>query len=276
MTMIESFINLFSYSFMVRALIAGLLIGLSGAFLGSFLVLKRYAMIGQGLAHVAFGAVAVGLLFSDQPLFIAMPIVVLVSVFILKLSEKTSVHGDAAIGLAATVAMALGTLLASVDGGFQTELNSYLFGSILTIQATDIWLSLGLFVAVSAFGVFYYYDLFSMTYDPIFAEVSRVRVQRLNLILAILTGVTVVIGIQLLGTILISSFIIFPTIIAMQFQKGFLTTIEIALGFAVSTVFVGISASFIYDLPTGSTIVLLNALIFSIIYGFKALKGGHA
>ena len=276
MNFLDSFLNLFTYGFMIRALIAGLLIGLSGAFLGSFLVLKRYAMIGQGLAHVAFGAVAVGLLFSSQPLFIAMPLVVLVSVFILKLSEKTSVHGDAAIGLAATVAMALGTMLASIDGGFQTELNSYLFGSILTIQTTDIWLSFLLFIAVALFGVFYYYDLFSMTYDPIFAEVSRVKVQRLNLVLAVLTGVTVVIGIQLLGTILISSFIIFPTVIAMQFQKGFFATVMVALGFAVSTVFVGISASFIYDLPTGSTIVLLNALIFSLIYAFNALKGGRA
>lgn len=276
MPMLNSFIDLFQYGFMIRALIAGLLIGISGAFLGSFLVLKRYAMIGQGLAHVAFGAVAVGLLFSNQPLFIAMPLVVLVSILILKLSEKTSVHGDAAIGLAATVAMALGTLLASVDGGFQTELNSYLFGSILTIQTTDIWLSIVLFIAVAVFGVVYYYDLFSMTYDPTFAEVSRVKVARLNLILAILTGVTVVIGIQLLGTILISSFIIFPTVIAMQFQKGFFQTLMIALGVAVSTVFIGISASFIADLPTGSTIVLLNALIFSLIYGYHKVRGGHA
>jgi len=271
----NAFFDIFSYGFMVRALIAGLLIGLSGAFLGSFLVLKRFAMIGQGLAHVAFGAVAIGLLLSNQPLLIAMPIVVLVSVFILKLSEKTSVHGDAAIGLAATVAMALGTMLASIDGGFQTELNSYLFGSILTIDRGDIWLSLALFLGVLVFGILYYYDLFSMTYDPIFAEVSTVRVKRLNLVLAILTGITVVIGIQLLGTILISSFIIFPTVIAMQFQKGFFNTLMIALSFAVSTVFIGISASFIYDLPTGSTIVLLNAIIFSFVYGFFAIKGGR-
>ena len=267
-------LDIFSYGFMVRALIAGILIGLSGAFLGSFLVLKRFAMIGQGLAHVAFGAVAIGLLLGDQPLFIAMPIVVVVSILILKLSEKTSVHGDAAIGLAATVAMALGTLLASVDGGFQTELNSYLFGSILTVQQTDIWLSIFLFGSVAGFGLMYYYDLFSMTYDPVFAEVSTIRVKRLNLILAIFTGMTVVIGIQLLGTILISSFIIFPTIIAMQFHQGFLKTLIIALSFALATVLAGIMTSFVYDLPTGSTIVLLNALIFGFTYSVKQLRGG--
>lgn len=271
----DRFIALFSYGFMVRALVVGVLVGLSGGFLGSFLVLKRYAMIGQGLAHVAFGAVAVGLLFSDQPLVIAMPIVVFVSVLILKLSEKTSVHGDAAIGLAATVAMALGTLLASIDGGFQTTLNSYLFGSILTVQRADIYLAIGLFISVAAFGMYFYYDLFSMTYDPVFADVSNVKVSQLNLMLAILTGVTVVIGIQLLGTILISAFIIFPTIIAMQFRRGFSTTIIIALLFAVFTVFTGIAISFIFDFPTGSSIVLLNAVLFMGVYALKPFLGGQ-
>lgn len=266
MEWMDRFLAIFSYQFMLRAFGVGVLTAISSSFVGSFLVLKRFSMIGQGLSHVAFGAVAVGLLFTDSPLFIALPIVVIVSVFILKLSEKTKMHGDAAIGLAATVAMALGTLLASIDGGFQTELNSYLFGSILTVQNTDLILASIITVLVVGLVIYFYHSLFSMTFDPVFAEVSGIPVSILNTGLAILTGVIVVVGIRLLGTILISSFIIFPTIIAMPFNKGFLTTLKIAIIVSLMTVFVGISASFIYDLPTGSTIVLLNALVFIIVY----------
>lgn len=262
----DRFLDIFSYQFMLRAFGVGVLTAISSSFVGSFLVLKRFSMIGQGLSHVAFGAVAVGLLFTESPLFVALPIVVVVSVFILKLSEKTKMHGDAAIGLAATVAMALGTLLASIDGGYQTELNAYLFGSILTVQNTDLILASIITVLVLGLVIYFYHSLFSMTFDPVFAEVSGINVSILNTGLAILTGVIVVVGIRLLGTILISSFIIFPTIIAMPFNKGFLTTLKIAITVSLFTVFTGISASFIYDLPTGSTIVLLNAIVFILVY----------
>jgi len=272
MEVLERFLSIFSYTFMLRAFSVGVLISISSSFVGSFLVLKRFSMIGHGLSHVAFGGVAVGLLFTSSPLFVALPIVVVVSVLILKLSEKTRMHGDAAIGLAATVSMALGTLLASIDGGFQTELNSYLFGSILTVQNTDLILAIIITLIVIGIVIYYYHSLFSMTFDPVFAEVSGVPVSLLNTLLAILTGVIVVVGIRLLGTILISSFIIFPTIIAMPFNKGFLTTLKIAIGVSLFTVFFGISASFIYDLPTGSSIVLLNALVFVLVYGVLNIR----
>lgn len=272
MVWLDRFMDIFSYTFMLRAFAVGVLTAISSSFVGSFLVLKRFSMIGQGLSHVAFGAVAIGLLFTDSPLFIALPIVVVVSVFILKLSERTKMHGDAAIGLAATVAMALGTLLASIDGGFQTELSSYLFGSILTVQNTDVMLAIIITLIVIGLVVYFYHSLFSMTFDPIFAEVSGIPVAILNTGLAILTGVIVVVGIRLLGTILISSFIIFPTIIAMPFNKGFLSTLKIAISVSLFTVFVGISASFVFDLPTGSTIVLLNTLVFVLVYGTLNLR----
>jgi zinc transport system permease protein len=241
---------------------------------GTFLVLKRYSMIGHGLSHVAFGAVAVGLLLSSSPLLIALPLVVATSVIILKLNEKADVHADAAIGVMATTAMALGTLLASIDGGFTTVLNTYLFGSILTVQWIDFGLALGLLVAVLGFVGYYYHSLFSLTYDPTFAHVSGVPVKRLNLGLAILTGIIVVVGIRLLGTILISSFIIFPTLISMQLKKGFKITYLTATAVALITVFLGIALSFIYDLPTGSSIVLLNALVFISIFMFNWMKRG--
>jgi zinc transport system permease protein len=271
---IDRFILIFSFTFMIRALLVGLLTAISSSMVGTFLVLKRYSMIGHGLSHVAFGAVAVGLLLSSSPLLIALPLVVATSVIILKLNEKADVHADAAIGVMATTAMALGTLLASIDGGFTTVLNTYLFGSILTVQWIDFGLALGLLVAVLGFVGYYYHSLFSLTYDPTFAHVSGVPVKRLNLGLAILTGIIVVVGIRLLGTILISSFIIFPTLISMQLKKGFKITYLTATAVALITVFLGIALSFIYDLPTGSSIVLLNALVFISIFMFNWMKRG--
>jgi zinc transport system permease protein len=273
---IERFLLIFSFSFMIRALLVGLLTAVSSSMVGTFLVLKRYSMIGHGLSHVAFGAVAVGLLFSTSPLLIALPLVVMTSVIILKLNEKADVHADAAIGVMATTAMALGTLLASIDGGFTTVLNTYLFGSILTVQWLDFGLALALLFGVIGFVGYNYHSLFSLTYDPTFAHVSGIPVKRLNLILAIFTGIIVVVGIRLLGTILISSFIIFPTLISMQFKKGFKTTFITSLIIALSTVFFGISMSFIYDFPTGSSIVLLNAVVFIFVFIVETLKRRRA
>jgi zinc transport system permease protein len=262
---------MFKYEFMITALIVGVMIAISSASLGSFLVLKRFSMIGHGLAHVAFGAVAIGLLVSSTPLLIAMPIVVIVSILILKLNEKANVYGDAAIGLAATTAMALGTIIASVSGGFRLELNSYLFGSILTIQSIDVYLAIFSSGTIILLVSLFYQDLFSLTYDEAFAKVSGVKTEKLTTLLAILTGLTVVIGIRVLGTILMSSFIVFPTIIALQFKKGFKKTMMIAIMVSIVTVFVGLTISFIFDLPSGSAIVMFNALLFTIIYIVKML-----
>jgi zinc transport system permease protein len=262
---------MFKYEFMITALIVGVMIAISSASLGSFLVLKRFSMIGHGLAHVAFGAVAIGLLTSNSPLLVAMPIVIIVAILILKLNEKANVYGDAAIGLAATTAMALGTIIASVSGGFRLELNSYLFGSILTIQSIDVYLAISSSVVIISLVTLFYQDLFSLTYDEAFAKVSGIRTERLTTLLAVLTGLTVVIGIRVLGTILMSSFIVFPTIIALQFKKGFKKTMIIAIIVSIVTVFIGLTGSFIFDLPSGSAIVMFNAILFTVIYIIKMM-----
>lgn len=276
MEWIEILFSAFRYTFMVRALIVGIAIALSSSFIGSFLVLKKFSMIGHGLSHVAFAAVAIGLVTNTAPLIIAMPIVVLVAIFILKLNENAQLHGDAAIGLTATFAMALGTTLASVGGGFKVDLYSYLFGSILTIQQIDVWLSIVFSIIISLVVMLYYHDLFAMTYDESFAIVSKIKTKRLNTILAILTGITIVIGIRAIGTILISSFIVFPTVIAMQFSKGFKVTILIAATSSIVTVILGLMVSYVFDFPSGSTIVLLNGLLFIVVYVFnRILRPAH-
>lgn len=273
--MIETLLQAFSYTFMWRALIVGIAIAISSSFVGSFLVLKKFSMIGHGLSHVAFGAVAIGLFTNQAPLLVAVPIVVVMSIFILKINDKVNIPGDAAIGLLAAFSMALGTTLASVGGGFNVDLNTYLFGSILTIRQTDVYLAVLFSVVIIGVVFLYYHDLFSMTYDDQFAKVTGIKTSNLNTLLAILTGITIVIGIRVIGTILISALIIFPTVIAMQFGQGFKRTILIGVTTQVIIVVSGLMLSYLYDLPSGSAIVLLNGFVFlaiSLYNGFRRLK----
>jgi len=271
MSIWETLVAAFSYGFMIRALLVGITVAASSAFIGSFLVLKKFSMIGHGLSHVAFAAVAIALVLNQAPLPITAVIVVLVSVLILKLNETAKLHGDAAIGLAATFSMALGTTLASVGGGFNIELNRYLFGTILAIRNVDVWMSVVLSFAVVMVVTLFYADLFAMTYDEEFAKVSGIKTKRLNTLLAILTGLVIALGIRAIGAVLISAFIIFPTVIAMQFSKGFKTTVVLAATFSMVIVFIGLLLSFVLDTPSGSSIVLLNGLVFTLVYAHQRI-----
>jgi zinc transport system permease protein len=275
--MFNLIIEAFSYDFMIRAFIVGIAISASSAFLGSFLVLKRYSMIGHGLSHVAFAAVAISLVLGSSPIFLTLPIVVLVSLMILKINQKSSVYGEAAIGLAATVAIALGTALASIGGGFKVELYSYLFGSILTIQTIDMYLAIIASLIILLLLIYHFNDLFSMTFDEDFAIVSKIKTNRLNQMLAILTGVIIALGIRAIGSVLISSFIVFPMMIAMQFDKNFKTTVIISIFSSVLLVIFGLIFSYIFDLPSGSSIVLLSGIIYLTVFFAKKLilKGGQ-
>ncbi len=252
----------FVYGFMWRALIVGVAVGLSSSLIGSFLVLNKFSMIGHGLSHVAFAAIAVGLFTNQAPLLFAVPTVVIVSIFILKLNNAANLQGDAAIGLTASFSIALGTALASIGDGFNVDLFSYLFGSILTIKQIDVILAIVFSFIVSVVIWFFYHDLFSMTYDDEYASVSGVKTKRLNTLLAVLTGLTIVIGIRAIGTMLISALIIFPPIIVMQFTRNFKTTIFASALLSIVLVVSGLLSSFVFDLPSGSTIVLLSGFVF--------------
>lgn len=259
-------LEMFSFAFVQRALAAGVFISLSCAALGSFLVLRRYAMIGDGLAHVAFGSVALGFLLGLSPIMVSIPVVMAVSLWILRLGEKTTLYGETAIGLASSLAVALGVLIAGISGGFNVDLFSYLFGSILAITGTEVALSVALsFVVLLAVG-YYYSDLFAITYDEDFARVSGVPTERLNRILILLTALTVTLGIRVVGTLLVSSLIIFPAVTALQLGRGFKGTILIAMLAGVLSVVLGILISFLLDLPTGALIVLVNFILFGGAY----------
>jgi zinc transport system permease protein len=272
--MIDTIFDAFSFAFMIRAFVVGIAVAISGSFLGSFLVLRRYAMIGHGLAHISFGAVAIALFLGQAPLLVTLPIVVAASLLILYLSENSNIGGDTAIGLLSSFAIALATFLSSVRGGFGTDLNSYLFGSILFLTNVDVLLSVVVAVLVILMVYVFYDELFASTFDEMYARVNRVNIKTINRLLAILTAVTVTIGIQSIGVLLISSMIIFPTIIALQFRQGFQGTILLAVGVSVVVVFLGILSSYVLNLPTGSTIVMLSATTLVVAYWGNRLRKG--
>ncbi len=267
-------LEMFSFAFVQRALAAGVFISLSCAVLGCFLVLRRYAMIGDGLAHVGFGAVALGFLLGLSPIMVSIPVVMAVSLWILRLGEKTTLYGETAIGLASSLAVALGVLIAGVSGGFNVDLFSYLFGSILAITGVEVALSVILSAVVLAAVRLFYADLFAITYDEDFARVSGVRTERFNRLLILLTALTVTLGIRVVGTLLVSSLIIFPAVTALQFSRGFRATILIAMAAGVFSVAVGIVVSFLMDLPTGAVIVLVNFILFAGAFGWNRFSRG--
>ena len=270
---ITSIFKILSYAFVQRALIVGLLIAISSSFLGIFLVLRKYSMIGDGLAHVSFATVALALVLNQSPLIISIPIVSLASLLILKLSEENRIGGDAAIGLIASTSLAIGVFITSVSNGFSVDLSSYLFGSILIIAQSDVYLSLVLTVLIVSLVLVFYQDLFAMTYDLDYAKVSGRKTKRLNQLLSILTAITIVLGIRVVGTMLISSLIIFPTVSALRLSKGFKSTIIWAVIIAIISVMSGILISVTLDFPTGSSIVLINALLFGLISLITMVKG---
>lgn len=274
--MIELILDAFSFAFMIRAFVVGIAVAISGSFLGSFLVLRRFAMIGHGLAHISFGAVAIALFLGQAPLLVTLPVVVVASLLILYLSENSNIGGDTAIGLLSSFAIALATLLSSLRGGFGTDLNSYLFGSILFLTNLDVILSVVVALLVIVMVYVFYDELFASTFDEMYARVNRVNIKTINRLLAVLTAVTVTIGIQSIGVLLISSMIIFPTIISLQFRQGFQRTILLAVGFSVVVVFLGILSSYVFNYPTGSTIVMLSATTLVITYwGNRLMRGAE-
>lgn len=260
-----------SYSFMQRAIIVGIFIALSSALLGIFLVLKKYSMIGDGLAHVSFATVAIALFLGASPLLVSIPIVILASIFIMQLNEKAGLHGDAAIGLVSSFSVALGVLISSVAGGFNIDLFSYLFGSILAIKDSDMYLSIVLAGFVIALVVFFYNDLFAVTHDEEFASVIGIRTKLMNYLIATLASITIVLGIRVVGTMLISSMIVFPTVTALQVSRSFKSTIVISALISVAAVIIGVLASYVLNFPSGATIVMVNALMFMTFFVLKPI-----
>lgn len=226
--MIETLHIMFSYSFILRALIVGVLVSLCASLLGVSLVLKRYSMIGDGLSHVGFGAIAVATAFNWAPMEFTIPVVIIAAFLLLRLSENSSIKGDSAIAIISTGALAFGILVASMTTGMNTDINSYLFGSILAMTLNDVLLSVVLSAVVIVLFVLFYNKIFAVTFDETFSNATGIRANVYNMLIAILTAITIVLGMRMMGALLISSLIIFPALTSMRVCKHFKTVVIVS------------------------------------------------
>lgn len=249
-------IEFLSYSFMQKALIGGIAIALSCGLIGPFLVLRRLSLLGDGLAHLAFGGVALGLLLGINPLIAALITAFIGSFWVRSLVRK-NVYGDAAIALMLSFGVGLGIVIIGIVRGFNTSLFSYLIGSILALSMTDIILAFVLLSATVIFMILFYKDMFHLTFNEELAQLSRKKVNIANMIFTVLVAMVVVISIRAVGILLVSALIVIPTLIALNISNSFKQTIFISSLSSIIAVLLGIIFSFLADIPPSGSIVLL-------------------
>jgi len=260
--MIDTLIEMFSYTFLVRAVVVGLLVSLCAALLGVSLVLKRYSMIGTGLSHVGFGTLAIATAMNAAPLMVSIPVVVLVAFLLLRMSENSKIKGDAAIALISTSALAIGVVVISLTTGMNTDVCNYLFGSILAMSKGDVALSIVLAIVVLTMFVLFYNKIFAVTFDESFSRATGVNAGLYNMLIAFLTAITIVLGMRMMGALLITSLIIFPALTSMRLCKKFQSVTICSAIVSVICFFTGVVISYIEATPTGASVVLVNIAAF--------------
>ncbi len=260
----NSFFEMFSYQFIVYALVVGISISICAALLGTSLVLKRNSMIGDGLSHVGFGACAIAIALNWAPLAFAIPIVIIASFLILKLSEKSKIHGDSAIALVASASLAIGYIVIHTSGT-NIDVENYLYGSILGITKQELIMSVSLSIVVIIAFVLLYNKIFAITFDESFMKSTGGKTEIYNIIISVLCSITVVLGMKLMGALLITSLIIFPTISARQIFKKYKSVVIASVVISVLCFFIGMVMNYYIDLPIGSTIVVVNLCLLLIL-----------
>lgn len=266
--MLELFADLFSYSFMSRAMIVGVLVALCSALLGVSLVLKRYSMIGDGLSHVGFGALSVAVAMNVAPLQVSIPVVVIAAFLLLRINSDSRIKGDAAIALISSSALAIGVIVTSLTTGLNADVHNYLFGSILAMSESDVVLSISLSVLVLLLFIVFYHRLFAVTFDESFARATGTRCSVYNMLLALLTAITIVVGMRIMGAMLISSLVIFPALTSMRVCRSFRGVILCSAVISVLCFFLGMFASYVFSTPAGASVVVVNLaafLLFSLV-----------
>ena len=267
-------LDMLSFTFMQRAIIVGLLVSLCAALLGVSLVLKRYAMIGTGLGNIGFAAMVIAGVITDivplpefllplaAPLPFSMMVVVAAAFLLLRLNESSKINGDSAVALISTSGLAVGVIVMGLTTGITLHICNILFGSIFAMTSADMYVSIALSVIVIVLFVLFYKQLFAVTYDETFAKATGTKVEIYKSLLALLTAVTVVLGMRMMGALLIASLTLFPALSAMRICKRFLSVVIAAAIIAVVCFFVGMVFSFGFDLPPGASIVAVNLLVF--------------
>lgn len=269
--MLNMLIEMFSYTFLVRAVVVGLLVSLCAALLGVSLVLKRYSMIGDGLSHVGFGTLALATAMNAAPLLVSIPVVVLAAFLLLRISENSKIKGDAAIALISTSSLAIGVVVISLTTGMNTDVCNYMFGSILAMSKDDVTLSVILAVVVLGLFVLCYNKIFAVTFDETFAQATGVKTGMYNMLIAFLTAITIVLGMRMMGALLISSLIIFPALTSMRLCKKFKTVTICSAVVSVVCFFIGVIFSYINATPTGASVVLVNIAAFLLFWAVRVI-----
>lgn len=255
-----------------RGMLLGLLVSFAAALLGVTLVLKRFSMIGDGLSHVAFGAMSVALVMGFAPLTFAIPVVIVAAFLLLRISRRSRMGGDSAIALVSSTALALGIASVSLAGGVNTNVNDYMFGSIVAISREDIFLCVPVLLIVIVVFILLYNRIFAVTFDEGFAKVSGVRTEIYNMIIALLTAVTVVIGMRIMGTLLISGLVIFPALSSMRVFRSYKAVIVSSVVISCACFVAGTLISIVLETPVGASIVLANAVVFVIFTLLSGIK----
>ena len=257
-----SILQMFSHPFMQRALIAGVLVSLCCALLGVSLVLKRYSMIGDGLSHVSFGSLAIAVALGFTPLYFSIPVVILAAFFLLRMANRPHFNNDAAIAAMSASAMAIGIMVISRTTGMTTDVDNYMFGSVLAMTPSDVVLSVILSIVVLLLFILSYHKLFAITFDESFSRATGLRVEFYNSLLAILTALTIVLGMRMMGAMLISSLVIFPALTAMRLFRSFRSVVICSGITSVVCFCVGLTTSFLLSTPVGSSVVVANLILF--------------
>ena len=255
-------LEMFTYPFIVRAFVVGILVSLCAALLGVSLVLKRYSMIGDGLSHVSFGALAIAVALGVTPLYFSIPVVILAAFFLLRMASHPRWNSDAAVAVMSASALAVGVIVISRTTGMTTDVDNYMFGSVLAMTDLDVLLAAGLSLAVLVLFVLFYHKLFAVTFDESFSRATGVRVGLYNTFLSVLTALTIVLGMRMMGAMLISSLVIFPALSAMRVRKSFRGVVILAGILSVTCFCAGLTASYLLSTPVGATVVIADLLAF--------------
>lgn len=269
--LIQQIQNVFTLDLIVFQLVGGVLVSLCASLLGVSLVLKRCSMIGDGLSHVGFGALSIAVVMSLSPLKVAIPVVIIAAIILLRLSESSRINGDSAIALFATSSLAI-AVFATSRAKKINDVSNYMFGSILAMDRHEVKVIVILSIVVILTYIIFYNKIFAVTFDGVFSSATGINVNLYNMLIAVLTALTVVFGMLMMGALLISSLIIFPSLTAMRICKSFKGVIITSSIMAVFCFIIGFIVSIIWNASPGASVVIVNLIMFILFSIYSKIK----
>ncbi len=261
--------EVFQFEFMQRAIISGIAIAISCSLIGLFLILKKFSLFGDAMAHVAFGGIALGLFLKSNPIWVSLIVSIIGGLSIIKLNSNKRIYADSSISVLLSLGIAMGLVLISLSGGFSIDITSYLFGSILLVNIEETLSTILLSVIVIAFVIFFYKQLIYLVFNEEQAIVNGINTVVLNILFITLATVTIVISIRLIGVLMVSSLLIIPNVSSLLLGYGFRKTIILSICFSLLSVILGILLAYEWNITPSGMIVLMAAGIF---FGVNVLK----